>query len=246
MNTNQQTKSTRRTAIIVGALFITATVASIVGSLVILDPILNAPNYLLSIPQNETQVIVGILIDAINSAAVIAIAVLMFPILRRWSESLALGYVGFRILESAILVVGTISLLALVTLSQEYVQAAVPDKAYFQTLGDLLVGVSEWAQMLGAMIVFGLTALILNYLLYQSELVPRWISVWGLIGALLMLAAGLLGVFGLGYLSPITILLGLPLALNEMVLAIWLIVKGFNSSTLDSVSGKQVYVEFGK
>lgn len=240
MKANQELKSTRRTAIIVGVLFITATVASIVGSLVILDPILNAPNYLFNISENETQVIIGILIDAINSAAVIAIAVLMFPILKNRSESMALGYVGFRILESAILVVGTISLLALVTLSEEYVQAAAPNVSYFQALGDLLRAVGEWAQMLGAMIVFGLTALILNYLFYKSNLVPRLISVWGFAGALLMLAAGLLGVFGLGYLSPITILLGLPLALNEMVLAIWLIVKGFNSSALNAESGKQV------
>ena len=94
--------------------------------------------------------------------------------------------------------------------------------------------------MLGPMIVLSLTALILNYILYQSRLVPRFISVWGLIGAALMLAAGLLGMFGLSPFSTIVILLGLPLALNEMVLAVWLIVKGFNSSAIASASAKQI------
>lgn len=199
-----------------------------------MSPILSAPDYLIAVFDNQTQVIIGVLIDSINSAAVISIAVLLFPILKKQHEGMALGYVGFRILESAILIVGTISLLSLVTLSQEYAQAAAADASYFQTLGDLLLAASDWAQLLGAMIVFGLTALILNYLLYQSILVPRFISVWGLIGAILMLVAGLLAMFGLGYLSPITILLGLPLALNEMVLAVWLIVKGFNSAAIDS------------
>jgi hypothetical protein len=240
MTTIEEANSNRKTAIMVGLLFITATVASILGSLVILEPILNAPNYLVTVYENETQVILGVLIDAINSAAVIAIAVVLYPILKKQHESMALGYVGFRILESVILIVGTISLLSLVTLSQEYAQAAVPVAPYFQTLGDLLLAVSDWAQILGAMVVFGLTALILNYLLYQSKLVPRFISVWGFIGAILMLAAGLLAMFGLGYLSPITVLLGLPMALNEMVLAVWLIVKGFNSSAIASGFAKTV------
>jgi hypothetical protein len=100
------------------------------------------------------------------------------------------------------------------------------------------LGVYGWTWLLGPMIVLSLTALILNYMLYQSRLVPRFISVWGLIGALLMLAAGLLGMFGLSRFSTITILLTLPLALNEMVLAVWLIVKGFNSSGFASESAE--------
>jgi hypothetical protein len=234
MTTNEKTNSNRKTAIIVGVLFITATVASILGSLVILGPILDAPNYLNSVAENETQVIVGVLIDAINSVAVIAIAVMLFPILKKDHENAAIGYVGFRILESAILIIGSISILSVMTLSQEYAQAVAAETPYFQTLGDLLLAANDWAQMLGAMIVFSITALILNFSLYQSKLVPRFISIWGLLGAILMLAAGLLAMVSLGYLSPITVLLSLPLAINEMVLAVWLIVKGFDSSAITS------------
>lgn len=221
-------KSYRKTAILVGILFITATAASIVGSLIILDPILSAPNYLVTVSENEMQVIAGVLIDGINSLAVVGIAVLMFPVLKKQHENAAQGYVGFRILESAILLIGSISLLSLVSLSQETVQETAAEASYLQTLGDLLLAASDWAQMLGAMIVFSLTALILNYSLYQSKLVPRSLSIWGIVGAILMFAAGLLSVFGLGYLSPISVLLGLPMALQEMVFAVWLIVKGFN------------------
>jgi len=234
MNTN------KKTARIVGVLFITATVASILGTFGFLEPILNAPDYLISVSANETQWIIGVLIDAINSAAVVAIAVMLFPIFKKRDEALALGYVASRIIESVILIVGHISLLSLLTLSQEYVQAGAPDASYFQTLGALLLAIYDWTFLLGPMIVLSLTALILNFILYQSRLVPRFISVWGLIGATLMLAAGLLGMFGLSPTSTITILLGLPLALNEMVLAIWLIVKGFNPSSIDPDSAKHI------
>ncbi len=236
MTTKEKVKSDKNTAIIVGVLFITATVTSILGYQVILGPILNSPDYLLNVSANENQFLMGVLIDSINSIAVVVIAVMLFPILKKYSVALALGYVGFRIIESVILIVGSISLLSLLTLSQEYVKAAAPDASYFQTLGNLLLAVNDWTYLLGPMIVFSLSALILNYLLYQSKLIPRFISVWGLIGATLLLKAGLLGMFGLSPFSIISLLLTFPIFLNEMVLAVWLIVKGFNSSPIDSRS----------
>jgi hypothetical protein len=223
--------SNRKTARIVGVLFITATVASSL-SFAIFDPILNAPDILVNVSANITQVIIGVLLLLIDCAAVVAIPVMLVPIFKKHNEALALGYVGARIIESVILIVGTIILLSLLTLSQEYVQAAAPDASYFQTLGTLLLAVYEWALLVGIMIVFSLTALILNYLLYQSELIPRFISVWGLIGATLLLAVGLLEIFGFN----LTEILSIPIALQEMVFAVWLIVKGFNSSAIASES----------
>jgi len=239
MTTQENMKPTRKTAIIVGILFITATIASILGYQVILQPILNAPDYLSNISGNETQFVLGVLIDSINTIAVVVIAVMLFPILKKYNEALALGYVGFRILESVILIIGSIGLLTLLSLSQDYSQATSPDTFYYQTLGDLLLAVNGWTYLLGPMIVLSLTALILNYILYQSRPVPRFISVWGLVGAFLMLAAGLLGMFGLSPFSTIAILLIAPLAMNEMVLAVWLIVKGFNSTAIASESAKE-------
>ncbi len=217
MNTN------RRTARIVGLLFITATVASSL-SFAIFDPILNTPDIIVTVYANITQVIIGVLLLLIDCAAVVAIPVMLVPIFKKHNEALALGYVGARIIESVILIVGTIFLLSLLTLSHEYVQAAAPNASYFQTLGTLLLTVYEWTLLVGIMIVFSLTALILNYLLYQSELIPRWLSVWGLIGATLLLAVGLLEIFGFN----LTEILSIPIALQEMVFAVWLIFKGFN------------------
>ncbi len=183
--------------------------------------------------------IIGVLFELINDAAVVGIAVMLFPILKKHSESIALGYVGFRIIEAVIIIVGAISLLLLLTLSQEFVIAGAPDASYFQTLGTLLLAARDWVFLLGPGIVFSLGALMFYYLLYQSKLIPRFLSVWGLIGAPLLLAdAGLLGMFGHSPFSTISIFLNLPIAVNEMVLAVWLIVKGFNSSAIASESAK--------
>ena len=227
-------KTHRKTAIIVGILFIAATVGSSLYY-VILDPILNAPDYLVKVSENANRVILGVLLYLIDNAAVVAIPIVLFPIFKKHNEALALGYVGNRIIESLTVIVGHISLLALLTLSQEYVQAATTNASHFQALGALLLSVIDWSHLLSVEIVFALSPLFLNYLLFKSKLVPRFISVWGLIGAILLLAEGLLGMFGLGPESEISIF-SLIILVQEMVFAVWLIVKGFNPSAIDSQS----------
>jgi hypothetical protein len=229
--------SYRKTAIIVGALFITATVVTLL-SIPLTNPI-NAPDYLNNISANENQMIIGALLQLINSIAIVGIAVMLFPILKKHNEALALGYVGARIMEAISLIVAVISLLLLLTLSQEFVRAGALDAPSFQTLGTSLLAANYWAWLLGGELFLTLSALILNYLLYQSKLIPRFISVWGLIGATLLLAQGLLGMFdSLPETSVLGTFLFLPIALQEMVFAVWLIVKGFNPSAIVSLSAK--------
>ena len=229
--------SYRKNAIIVGVLFITATVANILSD-VFLGPILDAPDYLIKVSANENQVIIGALFKLIMAVACAGIAIWLYPILKKHNEALALGYVGARIIEGVLYIVAVIGLLSLLTLSQEFVKAGAPDASHFQALGTLLLAASDWAFMLG-ITVFGLGALMLYYLLYQSKLIPRWLSVWGLIGAPLMLAGGLLGMFGsLTETSVLGTFIFLPIAVNEMVLAVWLIVKGFNPSAIAPESAK--------
>ena len=226
--------STRKPAIIVGILFITATLSWSIGD-ALLTPILSASDYLINIYPNRTRVIIGVLFELINCTTVIVIPVMMFPIFNKDNEGLALGYLGFRIIESIILIVGIISLLSLLTLSQDYLKAAAPRVSNFQTLGTLLQTVDNWTYLLGIEVFFPLGALILNYLLYQSELIPRFISGWGLIGAPMVLASALLVMFGLiNPSSTIHVVLMLPIAVQEMVFAVWLIVKGFNPAVLTS------------
>ncbi len=232
--------STKKTARIVGVLFIIATVAGALSAIVLLEPILTAPDYLIKVSENKNKVIIGALLDLIGAGAFVGVAVMIFPIFKKYNINIALGYVVARSFEAVPFVVSNIILLSLLTLSQEYVQAGVPDASYFQTLGAVLLAVYDWAFLLGPMIFASLAALPFNYLLYKSKLIPRFISIWGLIGATLFLAASLSGMFGLGRFSMLSTILILPHALNEMFLAIWLIVKGFNSSAINSGSAKQI------
>ena len=222
MNTN------RRTAISVGALMLLATITYMAGS-GILQSILNVPGYLNNIYPNRTQVILGVLLEFVDAAAVVGIGILMFPILRNHNEAVALGYTGTRIIEFLLIIVSGIGLLLLIPLSQEYIQAGAPDASYFQTLGTLLVAESDMAFQI-AMIALGLGSIPFCYLLYKTKLIPRLLSGLGLIGYLALLTGGLLVIFG----SNLAMVLYIPGGLFELIFPIWLFVKGFNSSEIAS------------
>jgi hypothetical protein len=224
MNTN------RKTARIVGALFLTSNVTFILGAAVLIESILGAPDYLILVSANRTQVLLGVLLEIINGIAYVGIAVLMFPILKQRFESIALGYVGFRIVEFVMQIASDISPLSLLTLSEEFVRAGAPEASSFQNLGTLLLAERYWAfQMVS--ITFGLGALMFYYMLYQSKLIPRFVSIWGLIGAAVVLANTMFDMFGLSLAN-----LGVLMLLNELFLGVWLIVKGFNPSAIASGS----------
>ncbi len=228
--------SNRKTALIGGVLFIIATVAS--SLTVVLTGPLNAPDGLINVSANATQLIIGALLLLIDSIAVVVIPIMLFPIFKKHNETLALGYVGARIIEGVIFIASVISLLLLLTLSQEFVKSGSPDVPHFQTLGTLLLAAHDWAFLLG-LTVFSLGSLVLNYILYQSKLIPRWLSGWGFIGAALTLAASLIPQLGYSLSSSIDTLMNSPIAVQEMVFAVWLIVKGFNSSAIASLSAKK-------
>ena len=229
--------SYRKNAIIVGVLFITATVAGVLS--VPFTRHIDLPDYLINVSANATQVIVGALFELIMAFAVVGIAIWLYPILKKHNEALALGSVGARLVEGIFLLVGVVSLLSLLTLSQEFVKAGAPDASYFQTFGTLLLAVRDWAGHGIASIAFPLGALMYYYIFFQSKLIPRWLSSWGVLGAVLSLTAALLSMFGqIVPFSTNAILLELPIGINEMVLAVWLIVKGFNPSAIASQSAK--------
>jgi len=224
--------SSRKTAIIVGVLFLIAYLGIFLGS-AFYTPILDAPDYLSNVYPNRTQVIIGMLIELINDAAVIGIAVMLFPILRKHSESMALGYVGFRVIEAVMLIASKNSILSLITLSQDYIAAGAPDASYFHALGALALAERYWAGKM-QVVFFILGALILYSILYKSKLLPRFISVWGLIAVASLVTANVLGVPDLTQGFQPAMILYFPIVLSELLLAIWLIVKGFNSSAIAS------------
>ena len=219
----------RKVAIVVGILFLLGYVA-IFGGGAVYGPIIDAPDYLATVYPNKAQVILGMLIEVLNDVAVVGIAVLLFPYLRKHSESLALGYVGLRVIEAVILVVSKINVLSLIELSQEYLAAGAPADSYFQTAGVVALGARYWASQMQT-IFFILGALVFYYLLYQTRLVPRFISIWGFIAVASLIAANVLPVPDMTQGFSPAQLLYLPIFLSELLVAGWLIVKGFNEES---------------
>jgi len=229
--------SSRKIAIVVGVLFIIATVLNVVGTS-LSKPILSASDYLINISANENQMTMGAVFEIIAALAVAGIAIWLYPVLKKHDEALALGSVGFRIIESAFYLAAVVGLLSLLTLSQEYVKAGTPDASLFQASGVLLLAVRKWAGELGV-IAFTIGAPMYYYVFYQSKLIPRWLSGWGLLAAALSLVAALLTIFGqITSASTVFIVLNLPTFFQEMVMAVWLIVKGFNPAAITSGAAK--------
>ncbi|MBT2603701.1 DUF4386 domain-containing protein [Bacillus sp. ISL-53] len=231
--------TTKKSAKIVGVLFILAAVTAIIG-LILYKPILNGPDYLINGSEHANQVTLGALMELILVASAIGTATTMFPILRRYNETIALWHVCFRFLEAIVITIGVISVLSLLTLSREFVAAGSPDTASFQTSGIVLKAIHDWTFMLGPLFMLGINTMMYSYIFYKTKLVPRFIPILGMTGATLVFICALLVMFGvIQQISVWGAILALPVAANEMILAVWLIVKGFNESALASMSASK-------
>jgi hypothetical protein len=224
----------RQAATLAGILFIIATVTAILG-LYFYQPILTGPDYLLNGAANASRVMLGAFMELILVCTAIGTAIVLFPVLKPYGERLAFGHLLFRFLEAVIITVGIVAVLSLLTLSQDFVAAAAPDASAYHPAGTLLHAVYTWTSAFGPLIMLGINTLMYSYLLYKSKLVPRPLAALGLAGATLVFVAGLIVLFGIApQLSISVIPLVLPIAAYEMILAVWLIVKGFNSSATAS------------
>lgn len=234
MNTN------RRTARIVGALFIAATVAALLGNS-LTGSIVGAPDYLVQIAANKNLVVLGALLKIIAAVASAGIAIALYPVLRKRNEGLALGSVGFRLVEGVFYLVAALGLFSLVSLGQEYASAGPQTAPAIQAVGALILAVRVWAGFVIGVIAFCLGAAMYYYVLYRSRLIPRWLSACGLGTIALLFSMVLLNAFGERVSEPsgMLVLLAVPLGVQEMVLAVWLILKGFNPSAIASRSTKQ-------
>jgi hypothetical protein len=223
-------RTNRTIARMMGWLFIIGTVAGIL-SRVVSGSISGAQDLLASIAAHGNQVSLAALLVLVMGSALAMVPVVAFPLLRKHDEALALGYVVFRgALEGVYYIAIVVSWLLLLPLSQVY-QVGAPDASNMRVLGNVLLATKEIASF--GMIVFPLGGLMLYCLLYRSNLVPRWLSGWGLVGVTFGLAAGLLVMFGaFSPISTISDVLQIPIGVQEMVFAVWLIVKGFNPSAM--------------
>ena len=188
-------------------------------------------------PENAGLVGTGALLLFIGGACAVGIAISLYPVLKKFNAGLALGAVGFRISEGVLHFVSVCGLLSLITLSQQFVKAGAPDSSYFQTLGVLIYEGHRWVGNVAGLLAFSIGALLYYIIFYRTKLVPRWISVWGLVAAITSIVSCVLATVGLiPVMGTEKLILTVPMLPQEMVLAVWLIVKGFNPSVIASKS----------
>jgi hypothetical protein len=239
MNSPKRTKrivgaSQRWAEIVIATLFLVTAATSIFGAFFVLDPILNASDYLARVFPNKGAVELGSLLWSINNIGIVFIAVFAFRLLRKRNEALAVGYLASRIIEGTIMMVGIVATLLLIPLSQEFLKAGAPQGSWFQTIGDVL----KYAKFLGlsqlSLPLLGLGGSLFTWMLFRYRLVPRFISVVGLIGYTLVFIGGIAGWFDLIDVSPggsgVGAVLALPVAVFEIILLpFWLLFKGFKT-----------------
>jgi hypothetical protein len=223
----------RRTAFVVGLLFIITFVVSIPAALVLYAPVLDHTDYIVGAGA-DSRIALGAFLEMTLIVANIGTAVVLFPILRRQNEALSLGYVTARVMESVFIAVGLLSLLAIVTLRQDLAGTAGADAASLDTVGRLLVAVHDWTFLLGPGWVVGIgNGLLLGYLMYRSGLVPRRMAMLGLIGGPLIIISGtavLFDVIESG--SSAQVIATIPEFFWELSLGVYLMVKGFKPSPI--------------
>jgi hypothetical protein len=218
----------RKTALAAGLLYLITFVSSI-PALFLLSPVLHHADYIIS-GGADTRVVWGCLLDVVNALSAIGTAVALFPVVKRQNEGLALGFVMSRMLEGAVVLIGVVSLLAIVTLRQNPSGA---DPATLLATGHSLVAVRDWTFLLGPGLMPAFNALLLGTLMYRSRLVPRLIPLTGLIGAPLLLAADLATLFGHNsQTSTASFFLTLPVAAWELAIGLYMTIKGFRPSPI--------------
>jgi hypothetical protein len=204
----------RKAAIWIGVLYIIGTVG-LVLSAVVTASVLDGPAYLVQVAAQPNQLTIGALLVLLAGFSLAMVPVVFWPIGKRYNERLAMGYVVFRGAQELIMYIATaLGWLLLIALSTQ--PDAAPLAGFVRTVETV-----AWDQLLAIPFVLG--ALMFYALLYQSRLVPRWLSVWGLVGAALYIVAPLGSIFGLSLGALMA-----PLAVQEMVMAVWLIARGFD------------------
>lgn len=220
-------KTDRYNAIITGCFFIAATVTAITGVL-LYGPLLNHSNYLVEDAANSGKIVSGAVFELILVASACGTAIMLYPYLKVHNERLAHGYIIFRTLEAISILIGLVSMLSLLSLSRLFVHTDTTNATMYAPIGTLLKAVYAWTSILGPKFFLGINTFLYSYVFYQSALVPKKIALTGIAGACLVSISSMLELFGvIDSHSTSAVLLAFPVAAYEMILAGWLIVKGF-------------------
>jgi hypothetical protein len=208
-----------------GGIFYLLTFAASIPALLMLDPVLNNPGYIVS-GGHDTQVIWACFLDFINALAGVGSAVAVFPVVKRVNESLALGFVMSRMVEAAVIMIGVVALLGVVTLHQDV--AGTADASTLTTTGQALVKSRDWTFLFGPGFMACFNAVLFGTLLYRSRLVPRVIPTIGLVGAPLLFTANMLSLFGhVTQAQGWSMVATIPIATWELSIGFYMTFKGF-------------------
>jgi hypothetical protein len=222
----------RTTARIVGAMYLAGFVVGITG-IVLIQSILGAPDHLATLPASSMLLAFAAVLWLMAAAWDAAHGVLMFPVLKQHnSERIAVGYLGFRIMDGLIIAIMVLFVLVQIPIGSEYVNAGASDASFLQALSTVFMQAQLDAYNI-AMLTLGISGLILCYSFYKSKLVPRFLAVWGLVGYAVILGGSVVEVFGFNLQT----IHAIPGGLWEVFIGVWLIVKGFNPSAFASDSG---------
>ncbi len=224
----------KRIAIGVGALFIITMLAGMVDAYMAAPIVKGALN---QIYPNEMMVEIGAFFALIMSIGIVGISIVLYPLLKKHNETIAITYVSSRTIEGLLLIVMVTCSVLMISLSQEYINAGISDASHFQALAILVIKTKYVVYQI-AMIILGLGSLFLCYLFFKTKLIPRWLSSWGFIGYVFLFASGLLDLAGIvDTVDGKGILMYVPGGLWELIaFPAWLFIKGFNTSAIASES----------
>src|SRR5688572_2215605 len=226
MITKEKTNTYRKTATVVGIVYILGFVVGITG-FGLFTSILGAPDHLSTVSANSMLLGFAAVLWLMAVIGDAAHGVLMFPILKQHSERMAIGYLAFRIVDAVFIAVMVLFVLIQIPLGSEYLKVAAYDASFLQSLSAVFSQAQQYAYQIG-MSALGVSGLMLCYTLYKAKLVPGWLAIWVLVGYATILVGMLSAIVGSG-LGDLSSYLG---GLWEVVIGVWLIVKGFNSSAI--------------
>ncbi|UII33586.1 DUF4386 domain-containing protein [Fulvivirga ulvae] len=196
-------------------------------------PAIDSRHYLTEAAAHFNQVIIGAVFQFIMALSYLGVALLLYPIIRRFSGSLAIGFLSFRIIATNLVIFGTILLLLILALSNEFVSNSPENASNFQALGNALKITRDYINHVFMVLILCIGNFILYILLIRSKLIPLWLSVWGLVGTLLSAVASMLILFHIvEVITSEYLVLNMPTAVLELVLGMWLIVVGLNKKVL--------------
>jgi hypothetical protein len=225
---SEQTKD-KQNATLTGLFFIGAALSSVAG-LKLYDPILAHDDFIHMGSTHYSQIIAGAICELVLSVTATGTGILLYPYLKRYNESLGIGYLSFRMLEVFFILLGLAAVLTTLSISEHYVSRTIAEQTTAISLGRAFIALHGWTFMLGPNFMLAINTFLYSYVFRKTGLVPRRLAVWGMIAACLIMVAALLELFGIiRQLSVWGIVLALPIATYELLLAVWLIAKGFRT-----------------